>query len=55
MGLVGQQLTASAISKRVRALRVCERDSQRGVSAVASNVPSMAPSGREGYQPRDAS
>ena len=27
----------------------------RGVSAVASNVPSMAPSRREGYQPRDAS
>ena len=55
MGLAGQELTVSATSERVRALRVCEHASQRRVSAVASNVPSMVPSGREGYQPRDAS
>ena len=55
VGLAGQDLTVSAVSERVHALRTCERDSQRGVSAVASNAPLMALSGHEGYQPRDAS
>ena len=54
-GLGGTRVYCIAIRERIRALTACERDSQCGLSAVASNVPSMVPSGREGYQPRDAS